>query len=592
MEFRILGPLEVEKDGRLLTIGGSRQRVLLSALLLHANRVVSRDDLIDAIWGETPPETASTALQGYISALRKLLGPDRIVTRVPGYTLGVDGDSLDARRFEELAERGKEALLGGEPLMASTHLSAALELWRGPPLADLDGLPFVRRERLRLAEIRAGMMEDRFDAQLALGADGELVPELSALVVDHPLRERLRGQLMLALYRSGRQAEALDAYRRGRRFLSDELGLEPGETLKQLERAILEQDPTLGRVERPIPPATVVDAVARPGGRSRRRWGAVAVLAAAGAAVGIALGLGGGKVGVNADSVAVVDAGSGSLVADVPPMPLGAQPEALAFGFGSVWVANTNDGTVARIDARTRKVVAVIGVGAGVRDIATGFGSVWVANGSEGTVTRIDPALNAPEETLRLAAENAVARPVNWIAVGSNAVWVTRGNELLRVDPATGAVKAKVAIPTPVGLAARDENVWVATQDEALLTVRAVLGVPGEPPELRASDVALGYPVAAPVPAAGSLWLILYVGTGQLVQVGPDGVTARVPMRAFPLDVAYGAGALWVVDVRGDLLRVDPRAARVVRTVKLRPTVRSALAVGDGKVWVAVQEPS
>ncbi len=240
MEFRVLGPLEVEVDGRVLKLGGAKQRALLALLLLHANEAVSRDRLVDELWSSTPPETASAAIQVYVSQLRKLLGRDAIVTQPPGYLIRVQEGTLDLERFEESVARAQ----GAPPDEAAELLRQALGLWRGPPLAELDG-SFARPERARLDEQRLSALEQRIAADLELGRHAQLVPELEGLVREHPLRERLRGQLMLALYRCGRQAEALDVYRTGRRLLDEELGLEPGEELRRLERAILVQDESL-----------------------------------------------------------------------------------------------------------------------------------------------------------------------------------------------------------------------------------------------------------------------------------------------------------------------------------------------------------
>ena len=241
MEFRILGPLEVEDEGRLLKLGGAQQRAVLALLLLHANDVVPRERLIDELWGGEPPDTARTALQVHVSQLRKLLGSDRIETRSPGYALHVEPGELDLERFQDLVAQARRL----EPATAAGSLRQALNMWQGPPLAELEGHPFARRERLRLEELRLAAVEERIEADFRLGRHAQLVPELEQLVAEHPLRERLRGQLMLALYLSGRQAEALEAYRQGQRLLADELGLEPGEELRRLEKAILAQDPAL-----------------------------------------------------------------------------------------------------------------------------------------------------------------------------------------------------------------------------------------------------------------------------------------------------------------------------------------------------------
>ena len=231
MEFRILGPLEVVDQGRLVKLGGAKQRSLLAFLLLHPNEVVSRDRLIDELWGDQPPETAATAVQVHVSQLRKALGHDVIVTQSPGYLIRIQDGEVDLQRFERSVAASQDA----PAAEASDLLSEALVLWRGPPLAELDA-PFARAAGLRLEEQRLAALEQRIDADLAEGRHAQLVHELEALVREHPLRERLRGQLMLALYRSGRQAHALDVYRTGQRLLDEELGLQPGEELRRLER--------------------------------------------------------------------------------------------------------------------------------------------------------------------------------------------------------------------------------------------------------------------------------------------------------------------------------------------------------------------
>jgi len=231
MEFRILGPLEVLSDGQALDLGGAKQRALLAVLLLDANNVVSTDRLIAALWEDEPPETAPKAIQVYVSGLRKLLGKERLETRTPGYVLAVAPDELDLDRFRALQESGRTA--------------EALALWRGRPLSDFANARFAQADIARLEDLRVACLEERVERDLADGRHAELVGELDGLVAGHPLRERLRGQLMLALYRSGRQAEALDAYQDARRALVDELGIEPGRDLRELHQRILNQDPGL-----------------------------------------------------------------------------------------------------------------------------------------------------------------------------------------------------------------------------------------------------------------------------------------------------------------------------------------------------------
>lgn len=245
VEFRLLGPLEASVKGETVALGGRRQRAVLALLLLEANRVVSTDRLIDGVWGERPPPAAEVTLRGYVSRLRKAVGSDLLQTAPAGYRLAARNDQVDLGRFHRLLSEGREALADGAPGRAAALLRDALELWRGRPLADLADAPFAVTEAERLEELRLAALEDRIEADLALGRHAELVGELEALIAEHPLRERPRGQLMLALYRSGRQAEALEAYREARATLVEELGIDPSRTLQELEKAILTQDLSL-----------------------------------------------------------------------------------------------------------------------------------------------------------------------------------------------------------------------------------------------------------------------------------------------------------------------------------------------------------
>jgi predicted ATPase/DNA-binding SARP family transcriptional activator len=247
MEFRILGPLEAGAADAPVALGGTRQRAVLALLLLQANEVVPADVLIDELWDGQPPATARTALQGYVSRLRQALGPakEALVTRSPGYLLQVGPGALDSERFEGLLGSARQAGAVGEDAAAAEQLREALGLWRGEALADFRYEPFAQGEIARLEELRLLALESRIDLDLAAGAGAGLVGEVEALVAAHPLRERFRGQLMLALYRAGRQAEALAAYQDARRTLVDELGIEPGPELQRLEREILRQEPGL-----------------------------------------------------------------------------------------------------------------------------------------------------------------------------------------------------------------------------------------------------------------------------------------------------------------------------------------------------------
>src|SRR5262245_3371217 len=245
MEFRILGPLEAWDEGHELSLGGPKQRALLAVLLLRANEVVPADRLIDELWGDDAPEDGAAALRVNVSRLRKALPQDVLATRSPGYVVRVDSDALDLQRFERLIDEGRGLLGRSLAADASERLHGALSLWRGPPLADFTYESFAQAAIARLEEMRLAALELRIEAELALGRHDEVIPELEALVASYPLRERLQRDLMTALYRSGRQAEALDAYQRARRSLVDGLGLEPSSALQELERAILRQDPSL-----------------------------------------------------------------------------------------------------------------------------------------------------------------------------------------------------------------------------------------------------------------------------------------------------------------------------------------------------------
>ncbi|MEU7892638.1 AfsR/SARP family transcriptional regulator [Nonomuraea sp. NPDC049152] len=246
MEFRILGALDVIKDDRPLPVRSGKQQALLALLLCQAGRVVHSDVLVDSLWGQEAGDQGVKRLRLHLHRLRRTLGAaDAIVHRVQGYTLDIPSVALDARRFETLAHQGRQALASGSVAQASELLHAALSLWRGPALSGLEDLPLLHQEATRLNEERLSALGDCMDADLRLRRHADLIGRLSVLVDEHPLQERFRGQLMLALYRTGRQAEALEVYRAGRHILARDLGLEPGAELRRLELAILTSDASL-----------------------------------------------------------------------------------------------------------------------------------------------------------------------------------------------------------------------------------------------------------------------------------------------------------------------------------------------------------
>jgi DNA-binding SARP family transcriptional activator len=241
LEFRILGPLEVGSNGSPLPLGGQRQRTLLAALLVRAGEVVSTDRLIDDVWGANPPRTAGTSLQNFVSQLRKVVGPELLVTQPPGYVLRVDPDRVDAARFERLVREARKE----SPEKRADAIATALSLWRGPPLADFAYDAFAQDEIRRLEELRLTALEERIDAELELGRHREVIAELETLVATNRTHERFCAQLMLALYRSGRQVDALEVYQRARRARVEELGIDPGPELQRLHASILRQEAPL-----------------------------------------------------------------------------------------------------------------------------------------------------------------------------------------------------------------------------------------------------------------------------------------------------------------------------------------------------------
>jgi DNA-binding SARP family transcriptional activator/streptogramin lyase len=603
--FGLLGPLEVWAHGRKVELGGHKHRLLLALLLVHVGEVVSRDRLIEELW-HNPPKTAISSLQNSVSELRRALGADLVVTRPAGYSLEVERECVDVHRFELLVARARAS---GSFERRSELFREALALWRGPPLADFAYEGFASVEIVRLDELRTAAREEFIDVELELGHGSQLVSELEALVAENPLRERLRAQLMLALYRSGRQSEALVVYQEARRTLTDELGLEPGEELQQLERAILVHDPAL-RPDSLSQPALTSEAAATPPVADvppqvtgtpvriqRSRAAPVLLLALVGALVLAAVGgivfafsdgsgsEGGVKVVPN--SIAVIDSATSRIVDD---LEVGGRPVAMTFGEDALWVVTAED--VSRIDPKTRNA-DTIRVGKDIRDVATGFGSVWLAGGGDGRVIRVDPGLKKPETLHFVEAREMGSAPVRWIAAGAGAVWATRGTTLLEIDPATNELVTKTTIPTPTGLAAGFGAAWVTTDDRRLLRI-----APGTAVSPKVSEeVDFEADALSPIVGAGSIWVIVHEETGEIWRIDPATNLTNITRRAgrFPFDLALSerGDTFWAVDLTGAAIHVNPSIDLTVARVAIRtePTIpgRSALAVGGGRVWVAVQ---
>jgi DNA-binding SARP family transcriptional activator len=576
LQYLILGPLDVRDGDDRVELRGGQQRKLLAILLLHAGEAVSSDRLIDELWHGEPPDTAGKALQGYVSSLRKQLGQDAIETIGAGYRLSVADEDLDARNFEELLSQARPLELGP----AAAKLREALGLWRGPALADLAYEDFAQHEIERLGELRLSAVERRIDLDLALGHHDDLVPELEALVHAHPLRERFRGQLMVAFYRSGRQADALEAYQDARTVLRDELGLEPSEELQGLQRAILDHDPSLTAPPRVEPPPPAVDGRPSTAQRLRRPLVAIGLGLAilGGVAVALALTLRGGPIVVPKDSVAMVDQ-AGTKVESY--YTIGRGPVAVAVGFRSVWAANAVDESVVRLTpAKQTPPPVPVAVGKDFNDIAVGFRSVWVAGGNSGTVTRIDPTLDEVVHTFESPGKEGIGPdPVFFVAVDSRYVWATRGDELVRIDPATNVAVPVRTIGTPTGLATGGGSVWVTNLSQGLLRVNArTLQTESAPLTAAAYD---------PVYARRSVWLIYQ---HKIQQIDPSTLEPRSTLTVtagYPTSLAADQGVIWAIDSSGALTRFAPRAGDDA-VLHVAP-VLSAVAAGGGSAWVAVR---
>jgi YVTN family beta-propeller protein len=638
MEFRILGPLEVEDDGRLLKLGGAKQRAVLALLVLHANDVVPRERLIDELWGGEPPDTARTALQVHVSQLRKLLGSDRIETRSPGYALRLEPGELDLERFQSLVAQAR----GLEPAAAAGSLRQALSMWQGPPLAELEGLPFARRERLRLEELHLAVFEARIEADLGLGRHAQLVAELEQLVADNPLRERLRGQLMLALYRSGRQAEALEAYRQGQRLLADELGLEPGEELRRLEKAILAQDPELIAVAkaearaREVPTGTVTFLFTDIEGSTQLLkqlagdYGEMLaehqrILRAAFEAHG------GWEVDTQGDSFFVAfrrakDAVAAAVAAQrdlaTHPWPHGGgvkvrmglhtgEPQVGGeryVGLGvhkAARIGAAGHGGQVLLSRTTRELVEdELPPGVTIRDLGERRLkdvdrperlSQLVIDGlpSEfGQLNTLDVELRRKRRRMYAGAAliavlaAAVAIPVFALGQGSGGGTVVAPNSVAIIDPATDRVVGTIPVGArPESIAVGSGSAWVANVDEKTLSQI----------DLRTRSLKRTIPLAATPTALAYGFNAVWVAhglLGTLSRVDPQyGVSKTIPaagtlVRGGGGGVTTGAGSVWVTYRDSSVTRINPTSMTLVASM-FAGNSPSAIAFGYVSVWVA-----
>jgi DNA-binding SARP family transcriptional activator/DNA-binding beta-propeller fold protein YncE len=583
IEFRLLGPFEVYRDGEPLDLGLGKERALLALLLTQPNTTVTQARLVDQLWYD-PPASATKILQNCVVKLRRLLDDGMLVTRARGYALLLDLDRLDVARFVDRLAQGRAALGQGHASAAKEVLEAALAEWRGEPLLDVGDAPFAHAEIRRLGTLRLDAVAELIAARLDLGEHDELVSELEQLVTEQSLNERLRSQLMVALYRSGRQADALQVYRDGRRALVGELGVEPGRPLRELEQAILRQDRALDS-----PPATT------PGSESlSRRAVAIAVavlLAAAAAGSSFALVRGASNAHVPMahppDDVAVIDQ-TGRITARVQ---VGFAPTSLAYDGRTVWVLNQADGTVTPIEARgahaTRPSVAIVGGGSGLTAIAVASKTLWVADSVSGTVIPVWPRGEGhvgpgPAVSLGTAPNYgyltlASARGRLWIVV-------SQLSSVFAFDTATERVVDRTPIPgRAIAAAVGTGRVWcIAATDRSSGYLFAI--------DPRSGRITGRIPLPA-VPTAvsvafGAVWVALG-SQGLIIEVAPQtgAVRRTINIGGSPIAIAAFARSLWVALASDQMLaRIDPKTGDIKQTLQVAGSPHALLAVAD-RLW-------
>jgi DNA-binding SARP family transcriptional activator/ABC-type branched-subunit amino acid transport system substrate-binding protein len=591
VKYGLLGLLEIVDGDERVPIGRGKESALLAILLLHANTPVSTDRLVAELWGERPPENAVKNVQQYVSRLRRSIGADRLATTPGGYSLRVEPDELDADLFERLAADGRTALESGDASAADRLLTSALDLWRGPALADFAYDEFAQETARRLEGERRATVADRVDARLALGQDDSQVVELQQLIEEDPLWERPRGQLMLALYRSGRQSEALDAYRATRTMLNRELGLDPSPELQELERGILNQDPELGGRRR------------QPVGVRKRHHAPIAaaagVVAIAAVTAGVVAFGGSTSHAVGNNQVAAIDS-SGSAPSSYTTV--GTTPSAVAIGAGGIWVLNADDRTITHLDPKTRRVVKTFAVSGQPTELAAGDDAVWVGSSTTGggviesdapttEVSRVDPVSNQVTSTAQLFRTGTNLPPVTttgvtMLATGVGGVWaIDPDGSIARLDPGTGARRAHVRAAA-AAIAAGDAGVWFVTSvhgtpaighvDPRTNSVDRV--IPVQTNNLVGIAVGAGS-IWATDPAEGVVWRII---------PGRKPVERTIPIGFGATQVAFGDGAVWVANLASATVsRIDPQTDAITAAKAVAGTPQG-LAVGNGAAWVSL----
>jgi YVTN family beta-propeller protein len=595
LQFCVLGPVEVCDGGQKLPLGGPKQRALLADLILNAGTVVSTAQLIDDVWGDTSPATAGHTVETYIARLRRVLRdgsrPEVLLTKPPGYLLDVEPGHVDALRFGQLVNEGTVAAGRGDHEQASALLRAALALWHGQALADVADVPFARTAARRLTDQQLLALERRIDSDLQLGRAQDLIPELEGLVVRHPYYEPFHRQLMLALYRSGRQSDALGAFRRARGLLAGELGIEPGPDLRKMEQAILRQDPGLDQppAARPHRPGSAKPAPTGgpPGpaaisGPSHRR---MLALIAAGVALAIAVAVTvplvlraeQPRLSVPAGGIGVISP-SGTSVTSALAMP--ATLASLVAGGSSVWATSPQDNTVYRIDPATRAITQAIPANAGASGIAYSAGDAWVANASAGTVSRIDGSSGQVVQTIGVGSEPTA------VAAGLGAVWVTdpAGSAVYRIDQSSGQLTATIGLTTPpYAIATGAGFVWVTSPaDDSVTRIDPVAGQPVQTIPVGAGPDAITF-------GFGSVWVANGLdSTVSRINPQTGALTETIPVGNGPLALAVGASTVWVANAAADtVVGVDPATGRVTSGLPVGDPAL-AVAIVRGAAWVGV----
>ena len=600
MDFRILGPLQVSDNGRRVDLAGAKPRTLLAILLLHPNEVVSAETLIEELWAGAPPATAEKTLRAHVSRLRGALnGRDGtqdlngglLETRERGYLLNVRAGELDADRFALGVDEARRALAGGDARDAAESLSRALALWRGAVLADFAYAPFAQDEIARLDQLRLAALEERIEAELELGHHREVVGELEALLASHPLRERLMGQLMLALYRSDRQADALQVYQRGRLALQEQLGIEPGQGLQRLERQILEHDPALAAS--PAMGRRPVRIAGRPRNRRAVVLAGALIIAAAVAATVLLLTGGDGGDAAAESGVTGYDPETGELL---PNIPVGTTPSTVAAGAGAVWALDADDKTISKIDPAKHTVARTFGTASTPTDLAVGAGAVWVGNGFRRpgvhgpfvpeSVSRIDPASGRVVATIRLPKErdgsflqgDAIVQ--QHIAATQDAIWVINPDlTVSRIDPRTNDVVARVEGVKALTIAAGQGGIWVVDEGVAVAEIDPATNRVGQRIEVATDSL------TALVVGDGSVWVANTLG-GSVWRIDsePEPLLHEIRLELGVRGLAFGGGAVWATnEIAGKLYRIDPDTNRP-RTVS-RIAAPRGVAFSAGTTW-------